>query len=442
MSVNNTTISQPQKNYKKAPFSAVHRKVYLEIVLGQITCGFGLGISGIAMNRASQFITIDNFWTGLIGAASLLGLFGSLWMGRLGDKIGRKRLLLINMYLFTLLSCLHLFVQSWPGVFVLRLLLGLMMAIDYTVGNALLVEWLPDGEGSKRQGNLLIYWTLGFIASYLVGTYFPNVGKNTWQYLLAFPGILSLVTALTRSFLHIPASPTWLASQGKVKTAHKVIRRHLGKKWGLPKKLRKVKNPNDVGYTTLFSKKYLRNTIVGGVFYATQSFSFFGISIFLPILMTSMKITNGTVSGIIYYGGMVIGVILGNLVFNRMDRRPFLISTFLSATLLIMALAALPNASSLIKLTLFTLFAIILSMQLILDYPYTSELFDVKIRATGVGNSIAVSRIGAAGGTFLLPILTNIGGASLAMWVCGIVLLIGLLTCLFLAPETNPKNLK
>lgn len=81
-------------------------------------------------------------------------------------------------------------------------------------------------------------------------------------------------------------------------------------------------------------------------------------------------------------------------------------------------------------------------MQLILDYPYTSELFDVKIRATGVGNSIAVSRIGSAGGTFLLPILTNVGGASLAMWVCSIVLLIGLLTCLFLAPETNPKNIQ
>lgn len=85
-----------------------------------------------------------------------------------------------------------------------------------------------------------------------------------------------------------------------------------------------------------------------------------------------------------------------------------------------MALAALPNASSLIKLTLFTLFAIILSMQLILDYPYTSELFDVKICATGVGNSIAFSQIGAAGGTFLLPILTNwwCKFSYVGLWYC------------------------
>ena len=73
-----------------------------------------------------------------------------------------------------------------------------------------------------------------------------------------------------------------------------------------------------------------------------------------------------------------------------------------------------------------------------LDYPYPTELFDIKVRATGVGACITISRFGAASGTFLLPVLTNSGGARLAMVVCLVVLLVGGIACLLWAPETSP----
>lgn len=94
------------------------------------------------------------------------------------------------------------------------------------------------------------------------------------------------------------------------------------------------------------------------------------------------------------------------------------------------------------KLGIFSLFSVILSSSLVLDYPYPSELFDVKVRATGMGICIAISRIGAACGTFLLPILTDMGGSQLAMLVCALVLLIGSMICLVWAPETSPKFMK
>ena len=50
--------------------------------------------------------------------------------------------------------------------------------------------------------------------------------------------------------------------------------------------------------------------------------------------------------------------------------------------------------------------------------------------------------IGAGPGTFLLPVLTNIGGAKLAMLVCAIVLLFAFIVCLIWAPETSPKFIK
>src|SRR3712207_2488074 len=117
------------QNYKFAPFSDVHTKVYLSIILGQIACGYALGISGPALTTAADVINISDVWMGLIGAGSLIGLAGSAIVGRLGDKVGRAGLLMINMYIFTILSLLQLTTNNLSLLFVLRILIGLMMAV-------------------------------------------------------------------------------------------------------------------------------------------------------------------------------------------------------------------------------------------------------------------------------------------------------------------------
>lgn len=434
---NNTKNIKEKKNYKKAPLMPIHLRVFMAVVLGQIACGFALGISGTALSNASKYITINDLWTGLIGAGSLIGLAGSILIGRLSDKIGRRKLLMLNMYILGILSLMQLLTNNLPTLFIIRVLIGLMIAVDYTVGNALLTEWLPKGEESKKQSHLLIYWTIGFIASYLTGTFINGFGSHTWQIILATGAIPAFIAAIFRSIFPLPASPSWLASHGKVKTANKVIKKHMGRK--IPKRLKKAKPVKEVSWTILFSGKYLRRTLVGGLFYACQAFAFFGISIFLPILLQSMQLTDQKISGIIYNGGMLIGVILGILLFNRISRRAFLISNFLLSGILIGFLAITKNLNSNIQLTIFCIFAIILSSGLVLDYPYPTELFDIKVRGTGVGTCITISRFGAAAGTFLLPILTNQGGASLSMLICAIVILAAFIICLIWAPETSPK---
>lgn len=439
--MSDTTIQEPinKKNYKKAPLMPIHRRVFIAIVLGQIACGFALGISGTALTNAGKYIQINDFWTGLIGAGALIGLAGSLIIGRLSDKIGRRRLLMGNMYLLAAFSALSLVVNNLFLTFLLRVGAGLMLAIDYTVGNALLTEWLPQGEDSKRQTQLLIYWTLGFIASYLTGIYVTGFGSYTWQVIFATGAIPALIAAIFRSLFPLPASPSWLASKGKVKKANKLIKRHLGIKWGIPKRLKKTNTPKETTWEILLTKAYRKKVFVGGMFYACQAFSFFGISIFLPILLQGMNITDSKISGVIYNGAMFIGIILGIFIFNKISRRAFLISNFLISSILIGLLALGIHFNSITKLTIFSIFAIILSSGLVLDYSYPTELFDIKVRGTGVGTCITISRIGAAAGTFLLPILTNIGGSSLAMIVCAIILFISFIICLLWAPETSAK---
>ena len=83
-----------KKDYKKAPLSKVHLRVMTSIALGQFTCGFALGITGVAMSNAAKYIQISDMWTGLIGAGGLIGLSSSALIGRISDKIGRSQLLM------------------------------------------------------------------------------------------------------------------------------------------------------------------------------------------------------------------------------------------------------------------------------------------------------------------------------------------------------------
>ena len=135
-----------------------------------MACGYALGISGTALSEAQNYIHINDFWVGLIGAGSLLGLMGSAIIGRIADRIGRRKMLMIDMYVFSLFSLLQLLTINQLALFLICFFIGLMITIDYTVGNSLLVEWLPLNESGKKQSQLIIYWTIGLIFSYIAKT--------------------------------------------------------------------------------------------------------------------------------------------------------------------------------------------------------------------------------------------------------------------------------
>lgn len=117
-------------NYREAPYSKFHTMIYLCAILGQIACGYALGIAGTAVTQAQDKLGLTTFWVGLLGAGTLIGLGGSLFIGNIADKIGRSKLLLVDMVLFTLFSILQLFTSSVGVLMALRIGIGLCIAVE------------------------------------------------------------------------------------------------------------------------------------------------------------------------------------------------------------------------------------------------------------------------------------------------------------------------
>ncbi|WP_372476566.1 MFS transporter [Pseudonocardia terrae] len=72
---------------------------------------------------------------------------------------------------------------------------------------------------------------------------------------------------------------------------------------------------------------------------------------------------------------------------------------------------------------------------------YPSELFPAELRASGIGVAAAFSRLGAASGTFLLPLGIASVGVGPSMLVGAAICAIGLAATYAWAPETTGISL-
>jgi putative MFS transporter len=87
------------------------------------------------------------------------------------------------------------------------------------------------------------------------------------------------------------------------------------------------------------------------------------------------------------------------------------------------------------------MFALVSSALSALDTVYPSEMFPTSIRATATGICVAFSRIGAAVGTFLLPIGMSAYGVYTVTLVAAGVVAAGLWISVIWAPETRGLTL-
>ena len=100
-------------SFEEATPHAIHKKVATGAFLGVITDGYILGIVGIALSYAQGPLGLNSYWMGLIGAGAMLGiLFGSLLMGPIADRIGRRKPFLILMALSVGLSLWQFFITD------------------------------------------------------------------------------------------------------------------------------------------------------------------------------------------------------------------------------------------------------------------------------------------------------------------------------------------
>jgi putative MFS transporter len=423
--------------YEDAPLSRFHLRVTIAGTGGQFSDGFILGIVGIVIASATNTLGLTPLWIGLLGAATLTGLFfGAIAMGPIADRIGRRQVFAWDMLIFAVLSAAQFFVQTPTQLLILRLLLGLVLGADYVVSKSLVTEHAPRRFRGRLMSLLAVAWASGYVFAYLVGFLLSGTGPDAWRWMLAISAIPALIIFAYR--VRVPEAPLWLSRHGRDAEAAAIVQRYLGAGVAPPVKVASVPRR---GMRVLFTSAYRRRTAVGALFYVCQVIPFFALGTFSPQVMEALGVTSKLGAGALYNLFLLAGAIVGLLLIDRISRRLFLISTFFIGAALLAGLTFLGSLSPVLAVVLFTAFAFVLAAAVNLEFVYPPELFPTDLRASGVGIAVAASRIGSAGSTFLLPVVASAYSINTALAGCVVVLLIGGLVCWVWAPETSTETL-
>ena len=427
-------------DYDDAPLRLFHFRVAVAASGGVFSDGYGLGIIGISLSLAAHELDLSPVWMGLLGGASLLGLFaGALLTGPAADRFGRRPIFGYNMAILAALSLLQGLTDSRP--LLLSLSSGDWISARHRLRRR---QGIADRVHSAPAPGTHSRVALGGLGGRLCLRILRRIRAERRR-----PARVALDADHERGTLPARAAAAHhragVAAVADESRPGRYCRRHRARHAGDGRIASRELARNACGARAAGGNCSLPawrlRTLVACAFFTCQVIPYFAVGTFVSQVMSAMNLKSGYVGGLFYNLSLLGGAILGLTVVDRISSRSFLIGSFGVAAAAMLVLSAWSDMPVLAMSILFALFAGVLSAASNLCYVYLPELFPTDLRASGIGLAIAASRIGSAVSTFLLPVVVAGYGVRTALGACVSVLALGAVICLRWAPETRHVRL-
>ncbi|MNO38072.1 Inner membrane metabolite transport protein YgcS [compost metagenome] len=436
-------MTHPARSIEDVPLNRFHRLLTLRSAGGSFVDGYVLSLIGIALMPTSAALGFDSFWEGMIAASALIGIFfGGFLGGWLTHRFGRRRMYFVGPILFVLASLAQYWVQDAQTLFLLRLVIGVAVGIEYPVATSMLVEFMPRKYRGPRLAGFIVIWFAGAAMAYGLGELLLRfAGADAWRLVLASAAVFGAVLFVVR--LGTPESPRWLLSKGRDAEAEQIIKQVYGETFSL-QDLPEEPRSSELSAWSLVRAGYGQRMLFVALFWSCSIIPLFAVYAFAPRVMESLNLKGDMAS----FGSLaitllfVVGCIVAARLINTVGRRNLLLGSFLFSGLALFGLGLLHDASALTILSLFGVYAVAIGGAQVLALVYPNEIFPTEIRAQAVGVGTSLSRIGAAVGTYLVPISLQDYGIAQTMYAAAAITLVGLLVSWALAPETRSMSLQ
>lgn len=430
--------SSPAWNIPRRTTSTVLFACWLAILAE----GYDVGVLGAVLPALAEHKAWDltPLQLGGLGAYALVGmLFGALFIGTLSDLVGRKKMLLASMLIFTLTQ-LGAALAPTPELFGLfRLLGGLGMGGVIPVAAALTIEYSAPKKRSFNYGLMYSGYSLGIVASALVAmAVLPALG---WRWVIG-AGALPLMV-LPVIMLILPESLEYLVAKRRYREADRLAAR-LGISGFNAQAMAPVEQVQEPGSSwkqvlaAMFSPRFLRSTVFFWISLFCGMVLVYGLNTWLPAIMRKAGYDLGsslTFLLVFSLASAIGGLVLGRAA-DRYGQKLILVLFYLLGAGGILLLM-FPN--NLMVNLLFVAFAGIgsISTSLVLT-GYIADYYPANARATATGWALSFARIGAISG----PLIGGwIGSANLPFeWNFVVFALVGILAAgaVALIPKTKP----
>ena len=404
---------------------------------GPFLDGYVLVIIGVALEQLTPLLHLDAEWIGLLGAATLVGLFvGTSLFGYISDKVGRRKMFLVDIIAIGLISIATMFVTSPVELLVMRVLIGIVIGADYPIATSMITEFSNTRQRAFAVGFIAAMWYVGATCANLVGYLLYNVDGG-WRWMLGSAFIPCVLILIGR--FDLPESPRWLLRKGRVAECEQMMLKLFGEPVVFDEEPQQ-----QTRFMQLFSKRHFAFVLFVGVIWTCQVIPMFAIYTFGPQIVGLLGWDSGqsaTLGNVVISLFFMLGCVPAMYWLNKMGRRPLLIGSFAIMTLALAVLGVTSNPGVLLVVIAFSVYAFFSGGLGILQWLYPNELFPTDIRASAVGVIMSISRIGTVISTWALPLFITRYGISMVMLIGAFISLIGLVVSIIFAPETRDLSL-
>ena len=364
-------------------------------------------------------------WTGRLTSLLLIGwAIGGIVFGRVADRIGRTRTLLLTMSMYAIGTAACAAAPNMAVLVFFRIVASLGIGGEWAAGAAMVAEVVP--ERRRVEAGALLYtaapvglFLATFITYQVQGVYFSGNPEVAWRIVFLFGLVPAAVAFLVRLFVKEPER--WKKVAGAV-TLHPRL-------------------------SELFTPAYLATTVSGLLMATVALITWWSCNAFLPVVAsglaaqasaglsrveaTQLSESWKAIAANVFNLGGLIGTLLTVPASKLLGRRTMFIIYFLLSGLSVLAAFGLPLEPYTrlymyfpIGLTVFGVFGAF-------TY-YLPELYPTRLRGTGAGFCYNSGRLIAAIGPFIVGSIASRGAGALGsalqvLFYVGFVPLLGLL---------------
>jgi MFS family permease len=359
----------------------------------------------------------------LVSVFLLASAVGGIFFGMIADKIGRTKALIASILIYSVFTVACGFAHTAIQLGIFRVLLGLGMGGEWVAGAALVTETWPAEHRGKAMGIVQSCWPLGYaLAALVTAIIVPIYGWRPAFYVGVIPALLTV-------WVRYDVEEPKIWTDNKREAAKAEVR----------------ENPFAL-LATIFSKQYLRRTILACLLSSCAMFAYWGLFAWVPGFLAAPLskggaglsiLTSSTWVIVMNAGGWLGYVSFGFMVDKLGRRKPWIVFLLISAVLV-------PLYGHLRNPTLLLLMGPVLAFFGMGYYSgfgtILAELYPTKMRATAQGFNYNIGRAVSACAPFVVGSLALTYGLGSAFWVTAAAFIAAALM-IFLLPETRGKAL-
>lgn len=387
--------------------SSITKLVVFICWLAILADGYDLGIYGAVLPKLLE----DKSWAlspahaGTIASYALFGMFiGAILVGTITDLIGRKWTLICCLALFSITMGLAAIAPS-PELFgIWRFIGGIGLGGVIPTASALTVEYSPKKRQSFIYALMFTGYPLGIVLGAILSMFMlEGFGWRTMFGIGMIP--LLLIPFIIR---YLPESIQFLVSRNRQEEVDQILNRFQIEFYAknethqTPSNIRK-KN----GFLTLFSKEYIKATLLFWITYIMGMFLIYGLNTWLPQMMRQAGYPLGSSLSFLLMLNITaaIGALFAGAIADRIGAKIVISISYLMAAICIGLLTIKPSVTIIYLLIGLAGIGSVGITQIL--NTYVTQYFPSHIRATslGWGLGLGLGRVGAIAGPILVGII-------------------------------------